>query len=514
MRINVGRGNGGSLNRYLLDERKRAKGFELESPIFCTNMVGSDVAELNAEFQLSADLRSDVKRTIAHYSISFPPGENPNLKTKQAIVKDLLQEMGHQDCQFFAVEHHDQSHKRGVHHLHVATSTINLEGNWVSDKFDRVRLKEVERSLELRHGLQYCPPREKGKRRNLTTGESRQEERTGEPCAKRKLWEVLDQAIADKPDLSTALLRVRVAGASVRFSQHEDGGKGLSFGLDGKHFPGKRLGDQYSFYGLQQYAGLDYQPNRDDPVLREIEHLTSQQCNERLQKQQQEQRKSDPQAWEVRLQLREWVRESLQRSPQHPQQSTSSEVQPQPIEQLITPQNYKDFLPQSAPQPAAEAEQVQQPEYQSAINPEFVRSMEELRQAFQHVLEQAAGEPELAETEHPLQGSIEWNRAEFVLNFAHATLEKKQKASAENSSYRLDRIELEITVTRKADEQIIAQGKLGAVGWDITVAEVEIADWMDFIKQQKNVNQERSQSSHRSRSQFPKQQNRDDGLDL
>lgn len=428
MRINVGRGSGGSLNRYLLDEKKRAKGFELESPIFCTNMVGADVAELNAEFQLSADLRSDVKRTIAHYSISFPPGENPSLETKQAIVEDLLQEMGHQDCQFFAVEHHDQQHKRGVYHLHIASSTINLEGNWVSDKFERVRLKDIERTLELRHGLEYCPARAKGERRNLTTGESRQEERTGEPCAKRQLWEVLDNAIADKPDLPTALLRVRAAGVDVRFTEHEDGKKGLSFGLEGKHFPGKRLGDRYSFYGLQQYAELDYQSDRDDPILQAIEQLTPRQCEQQLQKQQ-EQCKPAPGAWEL--------------------------------------------------------------------------------------LQQPAAEPEPAETKRSMPGSIQRNRAEFVLDFAHATLEKKQKASAENSSYRLDRTEQEITVTRKANGQIIAQGKLGAIGWDITVAEVELTDWRNFLKQQREVNQEQSRNPNRSQQRSTsKQQSRDDELSL
>ncbi len=281
MRIEIRRGREPrGLCDYLTREDKREPGRQQEDPIIHTNMLCADAEQLAEELRFSSDLNPRVQKSIAHYAISFPPGEDPTLKVKQQIIDDLLDGMGHKDCQFFAVEHYERIHKNDVHHLHIATSTIDLDGNWVDDAFDWLKAKNLERELELKYGLQYCPPRDLSERRNLTSGESRQEERTGQPCAKRQLWEVIDQAVEDTPSMPLLIARIKAQGYSVRFAEFEDGGKGVSFGAGDKFFKGRDLGAKYSFEGLQKYTAIDYQPERDDTLLRDLNQMNATQCQQ------------------------------------------------------------------------------------------------------------------------------------------------------------------------------------------------------------------------------------------
>ncbi len=155
MRIIVDRGgNAGSVLPYLLRVDKRQKGREEENPIFHTNMFGESAQELTEELRFSAGLNSRVERTYVQYKVSFPPGEDPDLVTKVGIVEALLAARGHgRNCQFLAVEHFEKVEKHDVHHFHVLASTVRLDGSWVDDSYERVRLKAVERAIEQEFGV-------------------------------------------------------------------------------------------------------------------------------------------------------------------------------------------------------------------------------------------------------------------------------------------------------------------------------------------------------------------------
>lgn len=283
MRIVVDRGsNVAAIAGYLHRKDKREKGKEQSDPVFHTNMFGRNAQERTEELRFSADLNPKVKKTYVHYKVSFPPGENPELETKKGIVDDLLEARGQgQNCQFFAVEHYEKVDKHDVHHLHVLTSSVLLNGEWVDDSFERVRLKQVERDIELKRGLQYCPPKEKGDRNSDPIREWKLREKLqaeGKTLLKDDLRGAIDQAIEDQPSMPLAVARIKAGGVEVRFSEFKDGGKGISYAVGGRAFKGRDLGDRYSFNGLHEYAGVDYQPERDDAMLRELNRMDAAQC--------------------------------------------------------------------------------------------------------------------------------------------------------------------------------------------------------------------------------------------
>lgn len=282
MRIVVDRGsNAGSVMGYLLRTDKREKGREDENPVIHTNMFGEGEQELTEELRFSADQNHRVEKTYVQYKVSFPPGENPDLQTKIGIVDDLLEMRGHgHNCQFFAVEHFEKIDKQDVHHLHVLASTVRLDGSWVDDAYERVKLKDVERAIEQKRKLQECAPKPKGQRTNTSIREVKLREQ-GQLLTKDTLRAVIDEAIQDQPSMPLLMTRIKTLGLTMQFHEFKDG-KGISFGAEGQYFKGRQLGDRFSFNGLHEYAGVDYQPQRDDPMLRQLNQMSAEQCQTML----------------------------------------------------------------------------------------------------------------------------------------------------------------------------------------------------------------------------------------
>jgi altronate dehydratase len=198
-----------------------------------------------------------------------------------AVTRQLLTEMGHDRCAYFAVQHHDQEHKRGVQHWHIVTATVNTANQWVNDSHNYSRLKAVERSLEDRFGLVACPARPVAAQKNLTTGEARRKERTGEVLPKEKLWTAIDAATADKPTMALMVTRLKAQGIDVHLRHGVDRYTGISFGLDDAAFAGRRLGRAYSFEGLQRHHLIDYDTAQDS-TLRQVIGASPVECQQKL----------------------------------------------------------------------------------------------------------------------------------------------------------------------------------------------------------------------------------------
>ncbi|MBD2088302.1 relaxase/mobilization nuclease domain-containing protein [Microcoleus sp. FACHB-1515] len=429
MRVKVKKGSDPlGLATYLLNPDKQKQGDRAEgrSPILAKNMFGRDATQLAEEFRFSHDLNRRVKRTMAHYSISLPPGEQVDDPQKVAIAKDLLKQMGHGDCQYFVVAHHDQAHKRGVQHWHVATSAINLDGQRVDDSYNYIKLKAVERDLEQRYQLQDCSPRPIHQQKNLTSGETKLKDRTGETLPKEKLWKAIDQAITDQPTLPVLLMRLKAQGIEVQFHERiedEERKLGLSFGIEGSKFQGKRLGKAYSFGGLIEHRGVSYEADRDDELLRQIHHLSADECRSRLEKEQ---------------------------AKQSPQPSLGPERQRRPPQPTIAP----ELIPNPAPATRAPEAAPAQPKPTTAAP--------------------------TAPTIDPAQRLV----TEAVLKFARQRLKKKQRDALTSSDhrYRIDRHPQSGTITiARQDGTTIAQGTPTTQGWNLAIAQVQPEDEQQFL---------------------------------
>ncbi|MEM9008433.1 MAG: relaxase/mobilization nuclease domain-containing protein [Cyanobacteria bacterium P01_F01_bin.86] len=283
MRINVTKGsNPKGLCAYVLDPAKQKDG---EKPVVATNMAGQDSDTLTREFEAIVDRprRWAVKQTMAHYSVSLPPGEDLNRSAMGDISRELLRQMGHQNCPYFAVQHHDQEDKNGVHHWHIVTSTLDYNNEWVDDSFSKLRLQQVARELESQFGLTPCPLRPAAEQQNLTTGEHRRKERTGEVLPKEKLWSAINGATQDRPTLPLLVTRLKAQGIDVHLWRKGDRYSGISFGLEGATFAGRRLGPAYSFGGLQKHKGVHYDATTQNTALVQTLNQSSDECAQVLE---------------------------------------------------------------------------------------------------------------------------------------------------------------------------------------------------------------------------------------
>ena len=257
-------------------ERSRVEKTGVVSPIvLCSTVPGQTVEQLahNLTAIRSAQLR--VQKTVAHYSISLHPDEANQVERSQmaAISRAMLDELGHSRCPYFGVEHHDADQK----HWHLVTSTVGYDGEWVDDSFDRNRLRILEEQLENRFQLARSKERASKHRKHLSTGEYRQKARTGEVLPKEKLWTAIDSCIEQGMSTERFVLSLRAKHPEISVQFREEGSQkvGISFGIDGTAFAGRKLGRTYSLQGLKEHYGMEITAVRSlDRVLA----LTSEQC--------------------------------------------------------------------------------------------------------------------------------------------------------------------------------------------------------------------------------------------
>ena len=245
--------------------------------IFCRTVPGDSVLELARNFRQIARLNLKVSKTVAHYSISLPHEDNSrvNQTVMQQISMALLERLGHARCPYFGVEHHDTKHR----HWHLAASTINYSGEWISDSFDRYRLRKIESDLEIYFGLKQTPIRSAVEVRNLSTGEYRLKKRTKKLLPKEKLWRSLDECLPVSKSLARLVMELRVnhPEISVRLKEQQGQHVGISFEVDGVAFAGRKLGRAYSLNGLRRYHGVEHD-DKSKALLDKILTLSHEEC--------------------------------------------------------------------------------------------------------------------------------------------------------------------------------------------------------------------------------------------
>lgn len=300
MRIKVMTGSDPlGLCKYIQDEKKQQQGQPAQ---IVTNMFGTNPEEWAEEFRFSHTLNTTgVEVTMVHFSFSLPPGERVEPETRSAITKHVLGLMGYGDCMYIEGEHFDQSDKNDVQHWHCGVSTIDLDGNHVSDKRNYEKLRGVEQQVEEEFDLVRTTTRPERERNNLKTGEFRMRERLGIETPTEKLWGHIREATRDQPTFEIMAARLKAEGVGVQFKEVENEIVGISFEMDGALRKGRNLGKQYSFVGLQRNEFvLEYEPSQAEQ-LRQIQNLTPEQCQQFLETQSQQQNQNNLQQEHDRL---------------------------------------------------------------------------------------------------------------------------------------------------------------------------------------------------------------------
>jgi hypothetical protein len=261
VKINVTRGRDtASVCRYVLQAEKILPPGEKPdiSELIVGNMTGASVTELAAEFRLSQRRRPNINVNVAHYSVSFPPGEDVDPQTMKKLAWRLICGMGHSPAtQFFAVKHFDEKAKNDVSHFHIVASVIGLDGTVCKSSWDRLQAKKVERDVEQFFRLSEHPIQKK-MRRALTTGEYRRRQRSKESTTKERLWEIIDRAAIDQPNYAEFFTRLHENGVTLKIKQDDKTREilGVSYGFEGMAYSGYRLGSQYTYQGIQKHLGV------------------------------------------------------------------------------------------------------------------------------------------------------------------------------------------------------------------------------------------------------------------
>ncbi|MEO0373973.1 MAG: relaxase/mobilization nuclease domain-containing protein [Cyanobacteria bacterium P01_A01_bin.17] len=238
-----GRGFYGTF-RYVLEEGQAEK--DKDAHIIGGNMMGSDARELSKEAGEIRRIKPEIKQPVWHVSLSFPPGEMLTDAQMQQASDRFLAEMGLplDRHQHLYVRHHDTEHA----HVHLVVNRISDEGKVFDLHNDYYRIQSATRKLEQELGLQVTPERGANHADHLR--------------------EHITETAQQYPHLNDFCAHLTASGITPVFTIRRGKLSGLSYRYERSETRGSKLGNAYSFQGLQRHLGIHYDPARDDPWIR------------------------------------------------------------------------------------------------------------------------------------------------------------------------------------------------------------------------------------------------------
>jgi hypothetical protein len=289
-----------------------------ESRIIGGNMYGDDVSSLVTEFNSSQALNPQIKAPCYHLMLSLPSADREltderwaeigdrHLATmiayskiqteisdghllKADVSEDLVSQRIEQSLaedlpahSYFIVKHEDKDHQ----HIHLVASRINLLSTRpIRTWYDYHHSQLSARRLEEKYDLTRVPCSWESKNKAMTSNQVAKLDLglPGEEIIRRAIDEVVRQQPITIPELQAQLWTKHQVRAEVSYYSH-GGVRGIKYGIDvGETNPdgssrllwkqGNNLNKyKYSFNKLQTELGLNYEPERDDPLIKIYNH--------------------------------------------------------------------------------------------------------------------------------------------------------------------------------------------------------------------------------------------------
>ena len=232
------------------------------------NMTGDCSQELIEEFNLTKELRSDVAKPVWHNSLRLPQGESLTNEQWKRIADDYMKRMGFGDTHLRCYVLHDD---QAGQHIHIIASRIDLNGGKLYlGRNENLISTRIISELEFAHGLTVTrtassiAPKQP-KRKRISRNEQMLSERTGVPCPKKSLQQIIDKSLADTPDLLTFIKRLEEAEVGWTANVASTGKmNGFSFSYRDIAFKASQLGKGYSWANLQKQ--LNYNPDHLEAI--------------------------------------------------------------------------------------------------------------------------------------------------------------------------------------------------------------------------------------------------------
>ncbi len=248
-RQTTGKGFGGC-DRYLR-EKKNSREIG-RSLLKSTNKKG-----VNREIGAIRRLKPNLEKAIFHASLSLSPGQKLNDVTWSKIGHEYMQKMGFTDNQYLIYRHSDTDKD----HIHIVANRIKLDGSVTSDSFYKKKSMNVIRGIELKYGLEVV---KSDHNKTITPKEYKDAEKTGIISLRVELQGTLKTLTADKPNISELIKRLQTEGVYMKFkTQKNENVSGLTYVTDKGIIKASDIGKAYTFSGLQNRKGVNYDKNRD-----------------------------------------------------------------------------------------------------------------------------------------------------------------------------------------------------------------------------------------------------------
>ena len=242
-------------------------------------LLEPNATKLASQFDWIASTRPTTKKPVKHLSIGFAPADGEvDDSTKLAISEAIVNKLGYTNNQWVAIAHgrndpgHDWQHDHD--HLHIVINAIDFHGDRVSDSFDKTRLEEILRELEVEHRLTKVVSSHQCDRQRPKTNqlqryqrESRKHPDTApEIPVMAKLEAAIDAASQDRPTMTSFIGRMQQLGIDVRPYISDKGRKRISYRLGDFKVRGSKLHNG-SFPKLISERGIDFDEARDTSAL-------------------------------------------------------------------------------------------------------------------------------------------------------------------------------------------------------------------------------------------------------
>ncbi|EKN3890975.1 TPA: relaxase/mobilization nuclease domain-containing protein, partial [Yersinia enterocolitica] len=233
------------------------------------NLLNDSTLDLIAEFDTSKQLRPDVVKPVWHNSLRLPKGESLSKDKWVMFADDYMKRMGFSETHLRCYVFHDDE---AGQHIHIIASRIDVNGGKLYlGRNENLISTRVISELEITHGLTITKAASstkpaQPKRKRISRNEQMLSVRTGVPCPKKSLQQILDKSLADKPELQTFIKRLADSQVTCKANIASTGKmNGFSFEYQGIAFKASQLGKMYSWANLQKL--LNYEPERENSLL-------------------------------------------------------------------------------------------------------------------------------------------------------------------------------------------------------------------------------------------------------
>jgi hypothetical protein len=175
--------------------------------------------------------RREVK-PFQHLKISLHPDDNEKLsnRTLRKISEATLEKMGYGNCPFIIYRHKDTDHP----HVHIVLSRYDFNGNLISDSYEGLRTRRIEREIAKEFELTRSQDKLLSERgiRQTQKWEGRRMLKTGEKSQKLYVQCSIIEALQGKPSLEQFVQRLERRGIQIAHRETQRGSNvyhGLSY---------------------------------------------------------------------------------------------------------------------------------------------------------------------------------------------------------------------------------------------------------------------------------------------